>query len=100
MKMTSLALILALPAACLLTAPASAQKLDLGKVKCGDWLKMPKDNIAMTLVWLDGYYQDQDADPIIDFNKFGKNAEKLGEACSKSPGKSLGDVAEELFGDK
>ena len=55
--------------ALLMAGAASAEKLDLGKVKCGDWLKMSKDNIAMTLVWLDGYYQDEDADPVIDFER-------------------------------
>ncbi len=89
---------ISLAATLLMPAAASAQKLDLGKVKCGEWLKMSKDNIAMTLVWLDGYYQDEDADPVIDFNEFGKNAEKLAAACALNQDKSLGVVAEQLLG--
>ena len=98
MKRIALVLSLALPLAFTTALPASAQKLDLEKVKCGDWLKAPKDSIAITLAWLDGYYQDEDADPVIDFDKLTRNAEKLAEACAKNPDRMLGDMAESLFG--
>ena len=51
----------------------------------------------MTLAWIDGYYMDQDADPIIDFDTLTRNSTKLAEACAKAPDKTLGDVAEDLF---
>lgn len=98
MKLARIACAIAFPLALLMSAPASAQKLDLGKVKCGDWLKAPKEAIGVTLAWLDGYYPDQDADAIIDFDKIARDAEKLAEACAKSPDKMLGDVAEDVFG--
>ena len=81
-----------------IASPASAQKLDLGKVKCEDWLKAPKESIGVTLAWLDGYYADQDSDPVIDFDKIAKDAEKLATACARNLDKSLGDVAEEILG--
>lgn len=77
---------------------AQAQKLDLDKVKCGEWLKAPQEVITLTLAWIDGYYKDEDADPVIDFTALQKNAEKLAAACAKSPDRMLGAVAEELFG--
>lgn len=95
MKFSGIALALAIA---FMASPASAQKLDLGKVKCEDWLKAPKESIAITLAWLDGYYADQDADPVIDFDKIGKDAEKLGEACARNLDKTIGDVAEDILG--
>ena len=98
MKKTLLALSLVLPAALTFSLPASAQKLDLGKVKCEEWLKAPKEAIGITLAWLDGYYADEDADAVIDFDKIAKDAEKLATACARNLDKTLGDVAEEVLG--
>ena len=98
MKNAAFAFSFALPFMLALTAPASAQKLDLEKVKCSEWLKAPPEVIGMTLAWIDGYYMDQDADPVIDFDKLTRNSKKLAEACAKAPDKTLGDVAEDLFG--
>lgn len=98
MKKFLLALAFVLPAALALSPPASAQKLDLSKVKCEEWLKAPKETIAITLAWLDGYYADEDADSVIDFDKIGKDAEKLATACARNLDKTIGDVAEEVLG--
>ncbi len=98
MKKTLLALAIALPAVFALSLPASAQKLDLGKVKCEEWLKSPKEMIVITLAWLDGFYADEDADSVIDFDKIAKDAEKLATACARNLDKTIGDVAEEVLG--
>ena len=37
------------------------------------------------LMWLDGYYSEDDAPPIVDFDKMGENSKKLGEYCGKNP---------------
>lgn len=95
---TSLALAIVLSFSFAAVAPAQAQQLNLESLKCGEWLKAPKDTITVTLAWIDGYYKDEDADPVIDFDKLLKNSEKLAEACAKAPDRTLGDVAEELFG--
>ena len=79
---------------------ASADTLNLDKVKCGEWLSAPPDSIGMTLAWMNGYYMDEDADPVIDFDKLGADAKKLAEACKANPDKMLGGVAEELFAKK
>jgi len=57
-------------AATLASAPALAQTLDLSTIKCKDFLGSGKDNIAVIITWLDGYYKDKDDPPIIDFASF------------------------------
>lgn len=98
MKKTLLALFVALPAFLAVSLPASAQKIDLDKVKCEEWLKSPKEAIAITLAWLDGFYADDDADAVIDFDKIAKDAEKLSTACARNLDKTLGEVAEDVLG--
>jgi hypothetical protein len=80
------------------TTPASAQVLDLSTVKCSDFLASGKDAIAMIVMWLDGYYSDDDASAVIDFGKVGTKVTRIGEACTKEPSKLLSDVAEDILG--
>ncbi len=75
-----------------------AETLDLGTVKCKDFMAGNKDEIAYTLAWLDGYYMDEDAAAIIDFDKLKTNATKLADYCTEHPDIGVGAAAEELFG--
>jgi acid stress chaperone HdeB len=77
---------------------SNAAVLDLGTVKCKDFLNSGKEEIGYTLAWLDGYYMDEDAAAIIDFDKLKENAGKLGGYCAEHPEIGVGAAAEELFG--
>jgi acid stress chaperone HdeB len=82
-------------------APAFAtEPVDLNTIKCKEWLTSSKDDIGFTIAWLDGYYQDEDAAPIIDFNKMREHAEKLAAYCNANPTIGLGTAAEKLLGKK
>lgn len=96
--MKRLALILAMGALSA-TSAAAADVLDLNTVKCKEWLDSGKDNIGYTMAWLDGYYMDEDASPIIDFDKMKEKAGKLAGYCAANPTVGLGTAAEELFGE-
>jgi acid stress chaperone HdeB len=88
-----------LAALILLAAPAAfAQKLDLSTIKCKDFVSSGKDNIAIIITWLDGYYKEKDDPPIIDFDKFGKNSEKLGKYCGENPSDGLITAADQVIG--
>ncbi|QBR71728.1 hypothetical protein CU048_11075 [Beijerinckiaceae bacterium] len=81
------------------TAPAvSGEILDLNTVKCKEWIDSGSENIKYTMAWLDGYYMDEDASPIINFDTMKEKAEKLGGYCAANPNVGLGTAAEELFG--
>lgn len=84
--------------ALLLAAPAAfAEKLDLSTIKCKDFVASSKDNIAVIITWLDGFYKEQDAPPIIDFDKFVKNSEKLGKYCHDNPDDGLITAADQVI---
>lgn len=78
---------------------ALADKIDLSTTTCGQFLESDKTEIMLTLAWLDAYYKDVDAPPVIDTDKFIANAGKLGEYCAANPNIGLITAADELFGD-
>ena len=86
-------------AACCLAAPAAAEKIDLSTSTCQQFINSGKENIMMTLTWLDAYYRDEDDPPIIDTDKFVANAKKLGEYCAANPTVGLITATDKLFGE-
>lgn len=81
----------------LAAAPATAQKLDLSTVKCKEFMESGKDNVAFVLMWMHGYFADQEAPPIVDFDRMKEDAGKLGEYCAKNPDNSIITAAEEVM---
>lgn len=77
--------------------PAQAQQLDLSTITCKDFIGSDKDTIGLILMWLEGYYSDQDAKPIVDFDKMKTHGGQLGEYCGKNPGHSLITAADEIM---
>ena len=81
------------------TLPAQAQKqqFDLSIVTCKQFFEYSKENLSLMLMWLDGYYSEDDAPPIVDFDKMGENSKKLGEYCGKNPGQSVITAADKTL---
>ncbi len=94
--MRSAALLLA---ACCLASPARAEKIDLSTSTCQQFLNSGKEDIMVTLTWLDAYYRDEDDPPVIDTDKFVANAQKLGEYCAANPSVGLITATDKLFGE-
>ncbi len=90
--------VLLLAAGLLSPLPAQAQQIDLSTVTCKDFMASDKQTLGLVLMWLEGYYGDTDAKPIVDFDKMKRNGGKLGEYCGKNPGHSLITAADEVFG--
>jgi acid stress chaperone HdeB len=81
------------------TLSAQAQRLDVSTIKCKDFVSSSTDDIALIMMWLQGYYSAEDSSPVIDFGKMKKDAGKLGEYCGKHPDDSLITAADETLED-
>jgi len=79
-------------------APAQAEKLDLSTMTCKQFMGQSKDEIATILTWLDAYYKGEDDPPVIDTDKFVRNAGKLGGYCAQNPTIGLITATDKLFG--
>ena len=82
-------------AALVAAAPAQAQKVDLSTITCKQFLEMNQQSISLILMWMAGYYADQDASAVVDFDKMKEDATKLGAYCKENPNVGLITAAEE-----
>ncbi len=94
----SLILVIAATMWAMLPAQAQKQQFDLSTMTCKRFFEYDKDNLAIMLMWLDGYYADEDAPPIVDFDKMAENSKKLGEYCGKNPNHSVITAADKVMG--
>ena len=78
-------------------AAAMAQKADLSKLSCKEFVALDKDAIVLVWAWLYGYYSDQDADPIIDFDKLTGQGSKLADFCKRNPDVDIITAAEPIY---
>jgi acid stress chaperone HdeB len=78
--------------------PARAQQLDLATVTCKDFISSDQQTIGLILMWLEGFYADSEAKPVVDFDKMKANGGKLGAYCGKNPSHSLITAADDVMG--
>jgi acid stress chaperone HdeB len=98
-KVSTVKILSAIVTATVLAAatPAQAQKVDLSTITCKQFIEMNRESVSLILMWMAGYYSDQDAPPIVDFDKMKENASKLGGYCAKNPTVGLITAAEETI---
>jgi acid stress chaperone HdeB len=89
---------ISLVAASLVTmTPAAAQKLDLSTVTCKQFLDSGERTMSMVLMWITGFFTDEDESPVVDFDKLKTDAGKLTDYCKKNPTTNLMSAAEEVL---
>jgi len=96
-SLRTLAVLAALSTVTPLTVPTHAQTVNLAKTSCKDFLTSGKEGISIVWAFLYGYYADQDADPVVDFNKLIAKGQALAESCAKTPDKDIISVAEDIY---
>lgn len=77
--------------------PAAAQKFDLSTVTCKQFLDSGERTMSMVLMWLTGFFTDEDDPPVVDFDKLKTDAGKLTDYCRKNPTTNLMTAAEEVL---
>jgi acid stress chaperone HdeB len=77
--------------------PAAANEIDLSILTCKQFEAASKEDVALILAWLDGYYRAEDDPPLIDTTQLTANAKKLGAYCAAHPDVTLINAADTLF---
>jgi acid stress chaperone HdeB len=72
--------------------------LDLSTIKCKEFVESSKETIGLILMWLDGYYTEDEDKVVIDFDKMKQKGEKLGAYCAMNPTHGLMTAAEDIMG--
>jgi acid stress chaperone HdeB len=78
-------------------APANASEIDLSTWTCKQFQAAGKDEVALILAWLDGYYRAEDDPPVIDTSQLAANSKKLDAYCAAHPDSKLITAADTLF---
>ena len=78
-------------------ALADDSKIDMSKLSCAQFTAYSKDNMSVVMMWLEGYYTDDDADPIIDFGKMGGDMTCLLIYCGTNPDTDIITASDEVM---
>ncbi|SDR24696.1 HdeA/HdeB family protein [Rhizobiales bacterium GAS191] len=78
--------------------PASAQVVDMSTIKCEDFLKSSADDIGALLMWISGYYANEDDETTVDFGKMKENGIKIANYCKDNPTIGLLNATEKALG--
>jgi hypothetical protein len=82
----------------LLASAAAAQtKFDLDRTTCSQFLEMPRDHTLVVAGWLQAYFLDDHADPVVDLDRAFADLLRLTEHCRGRPDEELMAAADELF---
>jgi acid stress chaperone HdeB len=76
---------------------AQAQKIELSKFSCKDFIALNKDSIATVWSWLYGYYADPDVDPMVDLADLAKRGQQLSAYCAANPTVDVITAAEPIY---
>jgi acid stress chaperone HdeB len=88
--------VLACAATLFMTAPATAQTIDMNTVTCREYMELNNDARFALAMWLEAYYRDEDDPPIINFDQVGQKYGKLQGYCRQNPTHALTTAAEPI----
>jgi hypothetical protein len=81
-----------------LSVESTAQEMiDLDHTTCRQFLGMKPGQILIVMGWLQGYYLDDHALLLVDFDKASSDSRKLMERCQARPDEDLMTAAQMLF---
>jgi HdeA/HdeB family len=95
-KIASTVAVAAVLAATAATA-ANAQTIDLSRMKCKNFIELPKETITSLTIWLDGYLTDDEEPRVVDLTQMKLKAEKLSLFCAQNPNVALLSAAEDVI---
>jgi len=82
----------------LIVSSAQASILDLRTLTCDDIVKGSSQDNTTIAVWLNGYYMENDAEAVIDFDKVNNLGNALVKFCAANPKMPVSDAAEKIMG--
>jgi HdeA/HdeB family len=66
-------------------AEERTDRIDLNRFTCKQFLEMNRDDALIVVGWLQGYYLDEHAPPVVDFAKLAVESVSLANRVSSSP---------------
>ena len=73
-------------------------RIDLNRFTCKQFLELNRDDALIVVGWLQGYYLDKHAPPVVDFAKLSFESVSLANRCVARPDEDVMAAAERVFG--
>jgi len=92
----------AITAALLTVTPALAagdSSIDVGELSCAQFTVYDNDNRGLIMMWIEGYYTEEDEPATIDFAAMASHITKLLIACEANPESKALDLADDAMED-
>jgi hypothetical protein len=96
--MKKVAASLALSLGLFIAQGALADTIDMKTLKCEDFLKMSSESIGSLMMWISGYYANEDEETTIDFDQMKNDGIKIATYCKEHPATGLLDATEKALG--
>jgi acid stress chaperone HdeB len=77
---------------------AEDSKIDMTKLTCSQFTAYDKDNMSIIMMWLEGYYTEEDDDAVIDFGKMAGDTAHLLVYCGDHPDTDIIAASDEAMG--
>ncbi len=91
----------AIAAALLTVTPALAgdSSIDVGELSCEQFTAYDNDNRGLIMMWIEGYYTEENELATIDFAAMASHLTKLLIACEANPESKVLDLADDAMED-
>jgi hypothetical protein len=91
---------LAVAAALLVASPVAAgdSQVDMSKLSCKQFTAYNNDNRGLVMMWFEGYYTEDDDDPIVDFQKMAGDLAQLLIYCGDHPDTDMVTATDGIMG--
>jgi acid stress chaperone HdeB len=97
MKLLPATLIAAAALVCAKPALAADNTLEVSELTCDQFMKYDDDNKGLIMMWLEGYYTEDEDNPTIDFGKMASHLAKLLIACQSDPTQKVLDLTDDAM---
>ena len=74
------------------------ERIDLTSFTCKQFLEMNRDDALIVVGWLQGYYLDEHAPPVVDFARLSVDSVSLANRCAARPDQKVLTAADSMFG--
>jgi hypothetical protein len=78
-------------------AHAEDSKIEMSKLTCAWFAAYDKDNMGTIMMWLEGYYTEEDDDAVIDFGKMAGDMTRLLIYCGANPETDIITASDEVM---
>jgi acid stress chaperone HdeB len=76
---------------------AEDSKIEMSKLSCAQFAAYDKENMATMMMWLEGYYTEEDDDAVIDFGKMAGDMTRLLIYCGANPEADIITASDEVM---